>query len=248
RSWATRATSARCGATGISLSRPRPPEPPALAARSPQAAAEPPLSDSLDPRAAAPAPSRLAHHPRRQLGWKPAQPAVRRWGRAVCLVRSLLAATLLAASTYCALLALRAMSRGESPLVTVAASVLLLGALVGAHRLPRRDLPLALLAGAALPALTIVERPYDPMVFGLYCLALVLAALVLNGPEIVGITAHYFLYYALFNVLIADPALAPLHWESLLAALLVFAGISMAVWSLVAGQRWLRASRTAIQA
>jgi signal transduction histidine kinase len=175
---------------------------------------------------------------------------ITRWGPDVFLVRSLLASAWLAASVYCALLAVRARVSGDSPWPVLGAGALLLVALTLPHvpRAPARSIACALLGGAALAALTVLSRPYDPLVFGLYSLALVLAALVLNGRDTAAITAHYFVYYVLYNVLIADPTSASLHWESAAATLLVFAGIALAVWSLVAGQRWLRASRQVVEA
>lgn len=180
--------------------------------------------------------------------WRAAEALVARWGPDVFLARALLGATVLAALAYTTILAVHAEAQGRTPWPTVIAATLVVGSLSWAQtpRGERHALALALLAGAGLALLTVVNRAYDPLVYGMYGAALVLAALVLSGRDTLAITAHYFVYYALYNVLVADPALAGLHWEELLATLLVFAGIALAVWSLVAGQRWLRTSRAAI--
>jgi signal transduction histidine kinase len=180
---------------------------------------------------------------------RPRDRLVARWGTEQVLDRALLGGTAAAMVLATALLGLRAAIRGESPLPTLAAGAVLVGALLAAsgHCPPRRALALTLLAGAALAALTVVNPAYDAMVLGQYCLALVLVALVLGATYTAALTLHYFLYYALFNVLVAPPNLAGLHWEALLGTWLVFAGIALAVWSLAAGQRWLRASRLATE-
>jgi signal transduction histidine kinase len=172
-----------------------------------------------------------------------------RWGTELFLDRALLGGTAAAMALATLLLALRAVARGESALPTLVAGALLLGALgrAGAQCPPQRALALALLAGAALAALTVANPAYDPMVLVEYCLSLVLVALVLGAAHTAAITLHYFLYYALFNVLVAPPSQAGLHWEALAGTVLVFEGIALAVWSLAAGQRWLRASRLATE-
>jgi signal transduction histidine kinase len=172
-----------------------------------------------------------------------------RWGAELFLDRALHGGTWAAMLTYTLVLGLRASARGESPLPTLGAGGLLLAALtwLDMARAPRRRLACALLAGAALAALTVANPAYDPMVLGEYCLSVVLAALALGAAQTAAVTLHCFLYYALFNVLIAPPSQAGLHWEALLGTLLVFACIALAVWSLAAGQRWLRASRLAVE-
>lgn len=166
------------------------------------------------------------------------------------LDRALLGGTWLAMAGGTVLLGVRAAARDEPAVPTMAVGALLLASLTWAQytRAPQRALALALLAGAALAALTVLNPPYDPMVLGQYCLALMLAALVLGAREMAAITLHYFVYYALFNVLVAPPSQAGFHWEALLATLLVFSGIALGAWTLAAGQRWLRASRRAVEA
>jgi signal transduction histidine kinase len=172
-----------------------------------------------------------------------------RWGTELVLDRALLGGTTAALVLDTLILGLRAAARGESPLATLAAGALLLGALAGAtvYRTPRRAMTYALLAGAALAALTVANPAYDPMVFGQYCLALVLVALVLTAGQMAAIAVHYFLYYALFNALVTPLGDHGLHWEVLIGTLLVFIGITLAVWSLAAGQRRLRDSRLAVE-
>jgi signal transduction histidine kinase len=204
-----------------------------------------PAGRDTAPRPASPPSALPAPRPRGRLFDRVAA----RWGTERFLDHALLGGTAAAMLLALLLLALRASARGESPLATLAAGALLLGALVGASGQcpPGRRLALALLAGAALAALTVANPAYDPMVLVEYCLSVVLIALVLGAVQTAALTWHYFLYFALFNVLIAPPSQAGLHWEALAGTGLTFAGIALAVWSLAAGQRWLRASRLATE-